>query len=325
MSEHNNRIEIPASHRKPVGNGQRTEGSRKPVGNGQRTGGGRKPVGNSNKRKRRRRQTYAYVIPAVIVGLIFAWIVSSIIKGSMLRVKETHNEYALGTAFDINNYVEPTNDKAYIEYDNSEFIPDGVGIYKIKYKVVRGKLKKKRTIKISVIDTDIPVIEGPDEISFAVGEKFDLKPYYRVTDSQPDLVKELKSNIDIDTSTTGTYNITLSVTDWYNNSSYKNVVVNVLELEGDALYAAKAVRAYRAAMGVKTDASYIYVYAPDEDKSDIYVIVDNYMYEIDSEGTCREYEYDMEDHSQVEDYQQMFKDVKDKGQQVSIEKVYGFR
>ncbi len=285
---------------------------------------GSRPTQN-RRRRRRRRNPIATFVPALILGLIMAFIVSAIIKGSLLKVKKTNNEYVLGTTFDIYNYVEPVNDKAYIEYDKTEFSPKEIGTYEIKYKVVRGKLKKRRKIKISVIDADIPLIEGPDEISFIIGEKCDFRDYYRVSDSEPNLAEKLKSSMDIDTSVTGTYNITLSVTDWYNNSSTKEIVVKVYDIEGEAVYAAKAVRAYKIAMGVETDAANIYVYAAEGGDAERYVLLNESLYEINADGTCSEYTYDFSDKSQIEIYQQLLIDIKEQGDIIPIEEVYGFR
>lgn len=267
----------------------------------------------------------AIFVPALILGILLSFIASAIIKGSLLKVKKTNNEYVLGTTFDIYNYVEPVNDKTYIEYDKAEFSPEKIGTYEIKYKVVRGKLKKSQKIKISVIDADIPLIEGPDEISFVIGETCNLKEYYSVSDSEPNLVEKLKASRDIDTSVTGTYDIILSVTDWYNNSSTKEIVVNVYDIEGEAVYAAKAVRAYKVAMGVETDASNVYVYAANDGEAERYVLLNNYLYEIDSDGRCSEYVYDSSDDGQTEIYQQLLIDIKEKGEQIPIADIYGFR
>ncbi len=313
--------------------GSRPTTSSRPQTGSRPTGSSRPQTGNrptgrpsqNRRRRRRRRNPIATFVPALILGLIMAFIASAIIKGSLLKVKKTNNEYVLGTTFDIYNYVEPVNDKAYIEYDKTEFSPKEIGTYEIKYKVVRGKLKKRRKIKISVIDADIPLIEGPDEISFIIGEKCDFRDYYRVSDSEPNLAEKLKSSMDIDTSVTGTYNITLSVTDWYNNSSTKEIVVKVYDIEGEAVYAAKAVRAYKIAMGVETDAANIYVYAAEGGDAERYVLLNEFLYEINADGTCSEYTYDFSDKSQIEIYQQLLIDVKEQGDIIPIEEVYGFR
>jgi len=321
------------SYRPHTGNSRPTTSSRPQAGNSRpatssRPQAGSRPTGRppqNRRRRRRRRNPITTFVPALILGLIMAFIASAIIKGSLLKVKKTNNEYVLGTTFDIYNYVEPVNDKAYIEYDKTEFSPKEIGTYEIKYKVVRGKLKKRRKIKISVIDADIPLIEGPDEISFIIGEKCDFRDYYGVSDSEPNLVEKLKSSMDIDTSVTGTYNITLSVTDWYNNSSTKEIVVKVYDIEGEAVYAAKAVRAYKIAMGVETDAANIYVYAAEDGDAERYVLLNESLYEINADGKCSEYTYDFSDKSQIEIYQQLLIDVKEQGDIIPIEEVYGFR
>lgn len=276
-------------------------------------------------RKRRRRNTLISLLPAIIIGIILALIVSSIIKSSMLKVEIVNYEYSLGTTFDINNYVKPVKDNVHIEFDDSEFSPTDIGTYKIKYKVVKGKLSKKRRLKLSVIDDTIPQINGYDEIAIVVGEECDYSEYFDVIDADPDISSKITAGTDIDTSIPGRYKVVLSVTDWYNNTAIKEIVVNVYDVEGEAVYAAKALRRYKLDMGVATDVEKIYVYAEDTNSSSRYALVNNLLYYIDDDGKCKQYSYDEGDSKSLEKYQQLVDTVKDGGTFISIDEVYGFR
>ena len=72
---------------------------------------GRRP---SSGRKRRRGMTanQFILIMAVVVGIILVFTVSKIMQNRYMKVTKIGSEYALGTPFDIKNYVQPVNDKA---------------------------------------------------------------------------------------------------------------------------------------------------------------------------------------------------------------------
>ena len=143
---------------------------------------GRRP---SSGRKRRRGMTanQFILIMAVVVGIILVFTVSKIMQNRYMKVTKIGSEYALGTPFDIKNYVQPVNDKATVECDEADFQPDKVGPYKVKYTVRCGRLKKHNIVTIEVVDHDFPDITGPEKIGVLKGEMVDLLKYYNVNDS----------------------------------------------------------------------------------------------------------------------------------------------
>ena len=111
----------------------------------------------------------------------------------MLRVKQIQTDYNMGDIFDITNYIEPDSNDARLEYDNSEFAPDKLGKYTIKYKDQTWKVKQDKKAVINVVDEVNPYIDGPDEIDVSMGTDINWSDYYNVTDEDPDVQDSLKS------------------------------------------------------------------------------------------------------------------------------------
>lgn len=193
---------------------------------------GRRP---SSGRKRRRGMTanQFILIMAVVVGIILVFTVSKIMQNRYMKVTKIGSEYALGTPFDIKNYVQPVNDKATVECDEADFQPDKVGPYKVKYTVRCGRLKKHNIVTIEVVDHGFPDITGPEKIGVLKGEMVDLLKYYNVNDSEPNLADKLTIDQEIDTSEGGYAEYTLRVIDWGNNSASKTITIGVFDFTDD--------------------------------------------------------------------------------------------
>lgn len=257
---------------------------------------------HSNNRRRKKKRglsgTQRSIIASLVFGVLMAVIITCIMRGSILSTTQIAGEYYLGTNFDIHNFVETKNEKAYLVFDNASFQPESIGEYKIEYTVQCGKLKTKKKIKIHVADSDTPLISGPDEITVLAGDEIHWADFYQVIDSQPGLEESILSSVTIDTSQTGMHATTLRVVDWYNNSSTKDIKVNVKDLKGKFYYAAKAARQYKIDLGISTSASELYVYTSDENTT--YVLTaQNVVYTIHDDGTCNAYEYDIDSEAEV--------------------------
>lgn len=171
----------------------------------------------------------AMFIAAVVVGLILALIVTLIMRSSMLRVKQIEEDYNIGDSFDIKNYFETVSKDAVLEYDSSDFAPDELGTYKVKFTVRRGKMSRRKTGKIKVVDEVKPYISGPEEIDVKAGQEINWSDYYTVTDEDPDIQSKLQSVNEIDTGKARAVSATLTVTDWAGNTSTKSITVMVVE------------------------------------------------------------------------------------------------
>lgn len=186
------------------------------------------------KRKKAKALGYGwYLGGAVVVGLILAFVVSAIMRASMLKVEQIKTEYNAGDIFDIDSYFKPKSDEAEIVYDGSMPEPKELGDYTVEYTVRRGKLSKKKKGTINVVDSVKPYIDGDSEIDVPLGKEIVWSDYFDVEDADPDILSKLTSSSDVDTSEKNTVKVTLSVTDWAGNTSSKTVTVNVREMADD--------------------------------------------------------------------------------------------
>lgn len=266
---------------------------------GSKTGGAKTQQQNNHKRKKKSGLSGGQktIIVASVFGILMAIIITCIMRGSLLSTTQIAGEYYLDTNFDIYNFVEPKNEKAYLVFDNASFQPDGIGDYEIEYTVQCGKLKTKKTITIHVADADTPMISGPDELTVLVGDEIRWADHYQVIDSQPGLEESIVSSNTIDTSQSSIQSTTLSVVDWYNNSSTKDIQVIVLDLQGEFYYAAKAARQYKLDLGISTSSSELYVYTSEENITYVLAASDS-VYTFDEDGNCSVYEYDSENETE---------------------------
>ena len=215
---------------KSVSSGSKT---RRPANSRSSTGSGKKSAQSRNKKKRYELNTKMMVVAALVVGIVLALVITMIMRSSMLRVKQIQTDYNMGDIFDITNYIEPDSNDARLEYDNSEFVPDKLGKYTIKYKIRRGKLSKTKKAVINVVDEVNPYIDGPDEIDVSMGTDINWSDYYNVTDEDPDVQDSLKASQDVDTSKERTVTVTLTAEDWAGNKASRQITVNVLKSNFD--------------------------------------------------------------------------------------------
>jgi len=248
------------------------------------TKNGRRP---STGRKRRRGMTpnQFILIMAVIVGIILVIAVSKIMQNRYMKVTKTDSEYTLGTPFDIKNYVQPVNDKATIECDETDFQPDKVGPYKVKYTVRCGKLKKHNTVTIEVVDHDFPEITGPEKLGVFKGESVDLLKYYDVNDSEPNLADKLTIDQEIDTSEGGYTDYTLRVIDWGNNSASRTITIGVFDFTDNQKAVALAVREYNREYSSAVSEGGVYYMSKDDDTAYVLIGSDN-VYEVGTDNSC---------------------------------------
>lgn len=279
----------------------------------------------SQKKKKKRGLSGAQksLIAALVFGVLMAIIITCIMRGSLLSTTQIAGEFYLGTNFDINNFVETKNEKAYLVFDNASFQPDSIGEYKIEYTVQCGKIKTKKKITIQVADADTPMITGPDEITVLVGEEIRWSDFYQVIDSQQGLAESIISSNTIDTSQVGIQSTTLRVVDWYNNSSTKDITVAIRDLQGKFYYAAKAARQYKIDLGVSTKASELYVYSTGENTTYVLIGTDT-VYTIDENGSCSAYEYDLENEAEVSAFGELITAIITDGEIVDVFSISDF-
>lgn len=201
--------------------------------NSKSAGSGSRTSAQTTRRRKKKKQynisNKTVLIAALIIGVALALIVSAAMRAGMLKVKQIKTDYEIGTTFSINSYFEADSNDATLTLDKSDFNPQELGKYKVKYTITRGKLSKKKKGTINVVDTTRPYIDGEEEIDVGVGETINWSDYYGVSDEDPDIQSKLEASLDIDTSEPGSYVVTLSATDWADNTSSKTVTVNVVK------------------------------------------------------------------------------------------------
>ncbi|MBS4804222.1 MAG: DUF5011 domain-containing protein, partial [Clostridium sp.] len=107
------------------------------------------------------------------------------------------------------------------------------GVYKVVYEVVgsNGKLVTK-TISVTVLSNEKPVITGADDIEIEFGSSFDARKDVKATDYEDlDLTEKIVVTGDVNTSVPGTYEITYSVTDKDGNTT--TIIRKVIVKEED--------------------------------------------------------------------------------------------
>lgn len=293
--------------------------------NKNRTGATKSNHSSNQRRKKKRGLSGAQksLIAALVFGVFMAIIITCIMRGSLLSTTQIAGEFYLGTNFDINNYVETKNEKAYLIFDNTSFQPDGIGDYKVEYTVQCGKIKTKKKVTIHVADADTPMITGPDEITVLIGEEIRWADYYQVIDSQQGLEESIVSSNTIDTSQTGIQATTLRVVDWYNNSSTKDITVVIRDLQGKYYYAAKAARQYKIDLGISTKASELYVYTSEENITYVLIGTDS-VYTINEDGACSAYEYDIDSETETAAFEDLITSIITDGESVNVFSISDF-
>ncbi len=236
-------------------------------------------------KKRRRRgitKSQLFTFLSVVVGLILCMIVTMIMRNNYLKVEVVRSEYPLGEAFSVTAFVQAVNENATVELDG-EFAPEEIGTAKIHYIVTCGKLKKKGSVTVEVVDNNYPEIVGPSTLGAFIGEELNLLDYYTVEDEQPDLTSELMISAEPDFSCSNVTDYTLGVTDWGNNYSTKDITIRVCAYDGEARATAIAIREFNRYYGVPVSNKNVRTYCEDEE-NDVYYVLIQTTYMIKVEG-----------------------------------------
>lgn len=126
----------------------------------------------------------------------------------------------------LNN--KSVEDRVSIKSDLNE---NKIGNYTIKYNLKISFLNVENTIerKINVVDNTAPIltINCTDEVTIIMYEEF-VMPSYEAYDNVDGIITDkIKIESDLDPNKEGTYNIKYTVTDSSNNTTTKNIRVNV--------------------------------------------------------------------------------------------------
>ena len=162
----------------------------------------------------------------VFVAVIFA------IDKNYTRIDIKKDTFEAGIKADISDYVKPYNSKTDIHF-LTKLDTDKIGQQTIEYQISYGIINHKKSFKVNVVDTDKPVIEGPDQIEIIYGDDFSINEYYSVVDFQKDIGDYLVPKPSISSLEPGNHEVELTVADSSGNESSKKIKVYVQKLSNE--------------------------------------------------------------------------------------------
>ena len=144
-----------------------------------------------------------------------------------IKVGESFNERQGVTAYDKED-GDLTNS---IEVIENTVVTTTPGVYSVTYKVVDKKgLETTKTIVVTVLSNEKPVISGADDIQIEFGSSFDKKSGVTATDYEDkDLTASIVVTGEVNTSVAGQYELIYSVTDSDGNTTIVKRIVTVKE------------------------------------------------------------------------------------------------
>ncbi|WWU63313.1 DUF5011 domain-containing protein [Clostridium baratii] len=149
-------------------------------------------------------------------------------------IKAENRTIKAGTVFDPMSGVTASDKEDGDLTKNIKVIEDTVntkkpGIYKVVYEVTdKQGAKAIKTITVTVISNDKPVISGADNVSITEGTKFDPMAGVTATDTEDgNITKEVKVTGTVDTNKPGKYELTYTVTDKDGNTTIVKRVITV--------------------------------------------------------------------------------------------------
>ena len=166
-------------------------------------------------------------IPVIIILIIFI----AILYKNMTEIVVI-DKIEAGSEVHISSIVRAKSPNATIAL-KGEVDTGRLGTYNIKCIISNGIFKSKKNVKVSVIDTKAPEIEGPEQVVLSVGENFDVEKLYKVTDFEDYLEKKITVSPDLDINKEHRKEYTLSVSDSSGNIGEKTVLIGVLKLSED--------------------------------------------------------------------------------------------
>ncbi|WP_133015227.1 immunoglobulin-like domain-containing protein [Clostridium cuniculi] len=144
-----------------------------------------------------------------------------------IKVGESFNERQGVTAYDKED-GDLTNS---IEVVENTVVTTTPGVYSVTYKVVDKKgLESTKTIVVTVLSNEKPVISGADDIQIEFGSSFDPKAGVTATDYEDkDLTASIVVTGEVNTSVAGKYELVYSVIDSDKNTTTVKRIVTIKE------------------------------------------------------------------------------------------------
>ncbi len=169
----------------------------------------------------------AFVLILLIISIIFFGYFF-VYQKYHFSLKTVELEVMSTLSSDVNDYLKKrVVDTAGYNLDTSEVNPNEIGEY--KYKITYNN--RTKTGKIKIVDTTPPVYEIQSLKKAKDDEDFFLGDFLTKCEdfSKPCLVTLKNDKDEVKLSTVGTHNLTIVISDLYNNKSETNVSLEVLE------------------------------------------------------------------------------------------------
>ncbi|MBR2544536.1 MAG: DUF5011 domain-containing protein [Erysipelotrichaceae bacterium] len=151
-------------------------------------------------------------------------------------VTQTKEILDLNESYKAENLIDDVEDVGLqFEVLNNTVDTSKPGDYSITYKISSpdGKKSVEKTFVFRVKDHDAPALTIPDEIKLKQGQSFSISNYATATDSRDgDLTDKITYSGAVNAYKEGTYQITVSVSDSFGNTSSKTV--NIIIESGDS-------------------------------------------------------------------------------------------
>jgi hypothetical protein len=184
------------------------------------------------RKPRRNKRKILIIAGAVVFALILAALAYFLIIGNKPNLKQKTTSIEAGTQIDLLSLVEVENSSKYdVGVKSGEIDNMTPGQYTVTYTVTNKNNDKSEDFEFmfNVVDTTPPQITAPDSINVIKNSQFDILENVSVTDTVDGTIDNSNITItgDIDSTTKGTYPVTLSVSDKAGNKATKTMSVIV--------------------------------------------------------------------------------------------------
>lgn len=166
------------------------------------------------------------VLAAIILVAALFYIINKS-ENSKFAFSQIKNTIEAGEPFIIEDFIvlDDENTVATVNPDSVSF--NALGENTVSFTITNNNKERQANIKVDVIDTVAPVIEGDSEITVLVGDKIDWSKY-TVKDFEELTANDIQLDKEVDTSSEATVSVTLSAKDSSGNEGKKDVKVTVL-------------------------------------------------------------------------------------------------
>ena len=176
-------------------------------------------------------------------GAVALALLALFIYHSMFGLTITSNRIEAGSIVVLKDIINTKSPNASVVV-KGDINTDKLGTQTVKCKVVNGVLSVSKKVKLSVVDTEKPIITGPQSIVVPIGETFKPEEYFSVEDFEKDLAKKIKVASNVNVNSEGSKKVTLEVEDSSGNKGEMLVTIKVVKLTTNEEKVLTAIKQY---------------------------------------------------------------------------------